>query len=57
MATRLRVESNGIATDIDARRDLGIADTSFPAGAVELRHGRNRLRFDYTPSTAIGHST
>ena len=49
METRLRVEANGFGTDIDARRDLGIPDTGFPAGAVELRHGRTRLRFDYTP--------
>ena len=49
MSTRLRVESNGLATDIDARGDLGIPDTNFPAGSVEFRHGRTRLRFDYTP--------
>ena len=53
MATRVRVESNGFGTDIDTRRDLGMSDANFPAAAVELRHGRSRLRFDYVP---IGYS-
>jgi hypothetical protein len=57
MSTRVRVEANGFGTDIDARRDLGMDDANFPAGAVEFRHGRTRLRFDYTPIDYSGDQT
>jgi hypothetical protein len=54
MSARVRVEANGLGTDIDARRDLGMADGKFPSGSVEFRHGRARLRFDYTPIDSSG---
>jgi hypothetical protein len=57
MATQLRVEANGFGTDIDARRDLGMADTHFPAGNFIWQHGRSRLRFDYTPIDYSGDET
>jgi len=57
MATRIRVEANGLGTDIDARRDLGIPDTNFPAGNFTWQHGRSRLRFDYTPIDYSGDQT
>jgi hypothetical protein len=57
MATRIRVEASGFGTDIDARRDLGMPDTNFPSGNFEWRHGRTRLRFDYTPIDYSGDET
>ncbi len=49
MGSRLRVEQNGVGTDIDAKKDLGIPDTNFPEGSVALQYGRSTLRFSYTP--------
>jgi hypothetical protein len=57
MAMRARVESNGLGTHIDARRDLGIPDTNFPSGNFTWLHGRSRLRFDYTPIDYAGDQT
>jgi hypothetical protein len=57
MSTTIRVEANGFGTDIDARRDLGMENTNFPMGTVEFRHGRTRLRFDYTPIDYSGDRT
>jgi hypothetical protein len=49
LGSRIRVESNGFGTDIDARRDLGMADSNFPLGGFTWQRGRSRLRFEYTP--------
>jgi hypothetical protein len=49
MSTRIRVDQNGVGTEIDARRDLGMSDTNFPQGTAILRLSRGFLRFDYTP--------
>ena len=57
MASTVRVSSAGLGADIDARRDLGIADTNFPAGSFAWQHGRSRLRFDYTPIDYSGDQT
>jgi len=57
MGSRIRVEANGFGTDIDARRDLGMPDTNFPLGGFTWRHGRSRLRFDYTPIDYSGDQT
>jgi hypothetical protein len=55
--SKLRVESQGLGTDIDARSDLGFSDTDFPIGRVALHWGRNRLSFDYTPIEFTGDQT
>jgi hypothetical protein len=57
MGSRIRVESGGFGTDIDARRDLGMPDTNFPSGGFTWQHGRTRLRFDYTPIDYSGDQT
>ena len=57
MASRIRVEANGFGTEIDARRDLGIEDTNFPAGGFTWQHGRSRLHFEYTPIDYSGDQT
>lgn len=57
MKTRIRVESNGLGTDVDAKRDLGMSDEHFPAGSLTLQRGRHRLRFDYTPMDYSGDQT
>ena len=49
MSTRIRVEAGGFGTDIDGRRDLGLADTGFPEAVVTVRAGRHRFTFSYTP--------
>src|SRR5262249_61648467 len=40
MNTRIRVESAGLGTDIDARADLGIRDTNFPEAPFTWHHAR-----------------
>jgi hypothetical protein len=57
MASRIRVERTGFGTDIDAQRDLGMSDTNFPEGDVTWQHGRNRVRFSYTPIDYTGDQT
>jgi hypothetical protein len=57
MSSRLRVERNGIGTDIDAKADLGMSDTNFPQGGFTLQYGRNRVRFLYTPIEYSGDQT
>lgn len=57
MATHIRVSSNGIGTEIDAKSDLGIPDTNFPSGNFTWQRGRSRLRFDYTPIDYSGDQT
>ncbi len=55
MSGRVRVDQNGVGTDIDARRDLGIPDTNFPEGRFTFQGaGRNRLQFTYTPIDYTG---
>lgn len=49
MNSRLRVSAGGLATDIDARRDLGMEDTNFPEGQFTYQGaGRSRVQFTYT---------
>ena len=48
-SSQIRVEQNGVGTDIDARRDLGMTNTNFPQGSVAWRRGWSRLSFTYTP--------
>jgi len=48
-SSRLRVTAGGFGTEVDARQDLGIADTNFPVGGVRWQHGRHHLVFGYTP--------
>jgi hypothetical protein len=43
------VESAGLGTDINARTDLGLADTNFPQGVFAWQNGRSRVYFSYTP--------
>src|SRR3954470_16687405 len=57
MGSRIRVEVNGLGSDIDARNDLGMPDTNFPAGGVEWRRGRSLVRFEYTPIDLAGDRT
>jgi hypothetical protein len=57
MASRIRVEAAGFGTDIDAQRDLGMTDTNFPDGDATWQHGRNRVRFSYTPIDYTGDQT
>ena len=57
LGSRIRVESNGFGTDIDARRDLGIPDTNFPSGGFTWEHGRSWLHFEYTPIDYAGDQT
>ena len=57
MASRIRVESNGFGTDIDAVRDLGMPDTNFPQGGFTWQHGRSRVHFEYTPIDYSGDQT
>ncbi|HKA02313.1 MAG TPA: hypothetical protein VKE70_37635 [Candidatus Solibacter sp.] len=49
MNTRIRVESAGLGSDIDARTDLGIRDANFPEAAFTWQHGRSLVAFSYTP--------
>lgn len=53
----IRVEKNGIGTDIDAKKDLGFGDSNFPAGRVSVSWGHNTLRFEYTPIDFSGDQT
>jgi hypothetical protein len=53
----LRVERNGLGTDIDARNDLGFTDSNFPQGRVAVHWGHSRLAFDYTPIDFSGDQT
>jgi hypothetical protein len=57
MASRIRVDAAGFGTDIDTRRDLGMPDTNFPEGDFTWQHGRNRVRFSYTPIDYTGDQT
>lgn len=57
MASRIRVGANGLGADIDAQRDLGVADTNFPGGDFTWRRGRNRVRFSYLPIDYTGDQT
>jgi hypothetical protein len=57
MASRIRVNAAGFGADIDARQDLGMADTNFPEGDVTWQRGRSRLRFEYTPIDYTGDRT
>src|SRR5262249_38881770 len=45
MNTRIRVESAGLGSDIDARTDLGIRDANFPEAAFTWQHGRSLVTF------------
>lgn len=55
MAARLRVETAGFGTDIDARDDLGMPDTNFPQGSFTFHSaGHQLLRFSYTPIEFTG---
>ncbi|MBZ5586075.1 MAG: hypothetical protein LAQ30_28570 [Acidobacteriia bacterium] len=55
MTGRVRVEQNGVGTDVDARADLGIPNTNFPEGRFTFQSsGRNRLQFTYTPMDYSG---
>jgi hypothetical protein len=49
MGAHLRVERNGLGTDIDARQDLVIDDSNFPAGRFTLETRTMRVQFTYTP--------
>ena len=57
MSSRLRVEQNGVGTEIDGGRDLGIPDTNFPEGSLAFLTGHSRLRFSYTPIDYSGDQT
>jgi hypothetical protein len=57
MGSRIRVEQGSIGTDIDARSDLGMSDTTFPQGGFAWRRGRSLLRFEYTPIDYTGDRT
>jgi hypothetical protein len=53
--SRIRITSQGVGSDIDFRKDLGIPDTNFPEGRVTYHgRGRNRLRLAYTPIDYAG---
>ena len=48
--SRIRVNDNGVGTDIDFKKDLGVPDSKFPEGRFTYYgKGRSRLRFTYTP--------
>jgi hypothetical protein len=55
--SRIRVESQGVGTDIDAKTDLGFTNTSFPEVHAALRWGYSRLSFQYTPIEFTGDRT
>src|SRR5689334_13507402 len=48
MAGNLRVERNGLGTDIAAKNDLGMSDKNFPQANFVLRAKRSKLTFRYT---------
>lgn len=52
--SRLRVERNGLGTDIDAKSDLGFTDSQFPGGRAAVHWGHSRLSFEYTPISFSG---
>ncbi|MCU1237688.1 MAG: putative exported protein [Candidatus Solibacter sp.] len=47
--SKIRVEKQGLGTDIDVKNDLGFTDSDFPEGRAAVRWGHSRLSFDYTP--------
>jgi hypothetical protein len=53
----IRVERNGLGTDIDARNDLGFSDSGFPSGRAAVYLGHSRLSFEYTPIDFSGDQT
>ena len=55
--SKIRVESRGLGTDIDARNDLGFTDSNFPTGRVAVHWGHSRLGFEYTPLDFSGDQT
>src|SRR6266496_441626 len=55
--SKIRVERNGLGTDIDARNDLGFSDSNFPEGRIAVHLGHSRLSFDYTPIDFSGDQT
>ena len=54
LSSHLRLERNGLGTDIDAQKDLGIRDTNLPSGTVAWQHRWSRLSFSYTPLSFSG---
>jgi hypothetical protein len=55
MTPRIRVDAAGFGTDIDAQRDLGMANTNFPEGQFTYHSaGHHRLRFTFTPIDFAG---
>jgi hypothetical protein len=58
LGSRIRVDRNGIGTDIDLVNDLGFHDTGFPEGKVTVQgSGGNRLSIAYTPIDFTGDQT
>jgi len=51
---KLRVQSQGVGTDIDGKTDLGLTDSGFPEGRGAVRWGHNKLQFAYTPISFSG---
>ena len=56
-ASRIRVDSGGVGTEIDGRKDLGFSDSNFPSGRVAVYLGHNRISFEYTPIDFSGDQT
>src|SRR5438045_766049 len=55
--SKIRVERNGLGTDIDTKNDLGFSDSGFPEGRATLQWGHNRLGFAYEPIDFSGDQT
>jgi len=47
--SRIRVERQGLGTDIDGKKDLGFSRSAFPAGRAAVGWGHSRLSFEFTP--------
>ena len=50
----IRVERQGLGTDIDGKDDLGFSRAAFPVGRATLSWGNHRFSFDYTPLEFTG---
>jgi hypothetical protein len=52
--SRLRVEYQGLGTDIDGKNDLGFTDSGIPEARAAVRWGHNQVQFVYTPISFSG---